>query len=320
MIVIRLAVTAALLCTGLLLAQPTGPAAAADAVFPRTSRVGLVPPSGFKPSATFTGFEAPESKATIMLAEMPADAFATIEKGFTAETLKAQGVTEESREPFTAGEAKGVLVTGSQQIGEIKLRKWMLLASTPTATALVTAQVPESTRAQLPDETMRAALATLTVRAKVPEDELKAALPFALEEMSGFRIVRVLAGNAALMTAGPSDTVDAYEQPMFVVVMSAGKVPDAGDRDNFARQAVARTPGVKDMKVVRSEPLRIGGQQGHEIIVDGKDAKSNTPVKVVQWLRFASGGYVRMVGVTQSAAWDKTFPRFRAIRDGVALR
>jgi len=43
-------------------------------------------------------------------------------------------------------------------------------------------------------------------------------------------------------------------------------------------------------------------------------------VSVVQWLRFGSGGYLRVIGVSPSEKWDQFFDRFRAVRDGIDMR
>jgi hypothetical protein len=40
----------------------------------------------------------------------------------------------------------------------------------------------------------------------------------------------------------------------------------------------------------------------------------------VQWVRFGSGGFLRIVGVGRSDAWDALFTRFRAVRDGIEMK
>src|SRR5215470_18531652 len=67
-------------------------ARAAETVFPQTSRVGLTPPAGMQLSKSFPGFEDQARHAGIIIAELPPQAFADIEKNFTADALKAQGV------------------------------------------------------------------------------------------------------------------------------------------------------------------------------------------------------------------------------------
>jgi hypothetical protein len=43
-------------------------------------------------------------------------------------------------------------------------------------------------------------------------------------------------------------------------------------------------------------------------------------MKIVQWVRFGPGAFVRMIGIARANAWSKEFPRFRAVRDGVSPR
>ena len=71
------------------------------------------------------------------------------------------------------------------------------------------------------------------------------------------------------------------------------------------------------MRVTRSEPLRIGGHQGHELMIEAKEEKSNSDVTAVQWLRFGSTGYLHMFGLARKEAWAGVFPRMRAVRDSI---
>ena len=47
---------------------------------------------------------------------------------------------------------------------------------------------------------------------------------------------------------------------------------------------------------------------------------SGEPVTLVQWMRFGSSGYLRVVGVAGEKNWDALFPRFRELRDGISPR
>jgi hypothetical protein len=38
---------------------------------------------------------------------------------------------------------------------------------------------------------------------------------------------------------------------------------------------------------------------------------------VVQWLRFGSGGFLRMIGVARADTWTEMFGRLRSVRDSV---
>jgi len=293
------------------------PATAADPVFPVGSHIGLVPPPGMVPSKAFEGFEDRDKNVAIVLVELAAAAYADIEKGFNPDALKAQGTEIESRDDVALKDGHGFILMAHQDVAGTKVRKWILVAAADDLTALVSIQVPEAAKDAYPDDAIRAALATTTVRASVPEAEQLGVLPFTLKDLAGFRIVRAAANGAALLTDGPKDAIELNEQAVFLITLGPPAPEQPEERDSLARRAIATTPGVKEMRIERAEPLRIGGQPGAEMIVQAKDARTDTAVTLVQWLRFGSGGSMRLLGISRADAWDKMFPRFRAMRDGI---
>ena len=63
-------------------------------------------------------------------------------------------MTEEKRETVTLKSGTGLLIVGQQVADNKKVRKWILLASTPEASALIAVQVPEdATGANIPTPT-----------------------------------------------------------------------------------------------------------------------------------------------------------------------
>ncbi len=56
--------------------------------------------------------------------------------------------------------------------------------------------------------------------------------------------------------------------------------------------------------------MRIGGQPGYEIRLEGQSMAHDTDVMVVQWMRFSGTGSIRMVGVSPKKDWGETFTRF----------
>jgi hypothetical protein len=158
------------------------------------------------------------------------------------------------------------------------------------------------------------------VRANVPDAERLAALPYRLGELAGFRVIRAGQDGAALLTDGPEDMVAAVAQPFVLIGLAAGEMPKPEDRDTFARRAFSSAPGLKEVKILRAEPLRINNQAGYEILAEAKDANSNTEVTTVQWLRFGNGGYLQIFAIARRDVWADLFPRLRAIRDGIDLR
>jgi hypothetical protein len=293
------------------------PARAGDPIFPIGSHIGLVPPDGFAVNPAIHGFDDKANEAALLIFEMPAQIFSEVEKSMTAVALKKQGMTLEKREDLSLRDGKAVLLSGAQEAEKIKVRKWILIAALPDMTALLTAQVPDAAKGVYPDAVIKAALSTVTVRASVPVEEQLSLLPYRLDDLAGFRVVRVLGGGLAVLTEGPQDSMDAVDQPHLLVTVGAGGPEDPTSRQNFARNLLFGIAGFKDVKPTNTEMLRLGGQQIHEILADAKDAKGGADLKVVQWIRFGGAAYIQIVAMAPADGWRTAFPRFRAVRDGI---
>src|SRR6476620_10316973 len=135
---------------------------------------------------------------------------------------------------------------------------------------------------------------TIAVRPTVPESERLAVLPYKIGDLAKFRVVRTAREGVALLTDGPKDEVVSVEQPFLLIGLAPGAPPKPEDRDAFAKRVFSSAPGIKEVKITRAEPLRIGQAQGYEIVADAKDASSGTEVTTVQWLRFGQNAYMQM--------------------------
>jgi hypothetical protein len=216
-----------------------------------------------------------------------------------------------------------LLVVGRQEVEKTQVSKWFLVASSPTLTALVTLQVPDAAKALYPDAAIRAALATLAIRPTVPIEEQLGLVPFKVDELAGFRIAGVIPGRAVMLSDAPADRAGPPEtatEPHIFVAIAPGGPAQSSERDNFARELFATFPNLKEIRIVSSEPLRMGGQQGHQILANAKDAAGAATLTVVQWLRFGGGAYMQMVGIARTDAWKDAYPRFRSVRDGIEPR
>jgi hypothetical protein len=307
-------------------APASTPAWAADPTFPPGSRVGLVPPPGMIASNAFDGFADPTKDAAILITVLPAAAFAQMDKTLDIDTLKKQGVVLDKREPMQLGFGKGFLLTGRQTAEKVHYKKWLLVAGASDLTALVTVQVPEQEDKIYPDRVVRAALATLAVRTKVPEAEELGLLPFAVGDFAGFQVEDVLRGRALMLhdaTAGKDSAKDpsasGVDARMLIAALPGGPAEPEG-RGNFARLTFQEIGGIRDVTVTLSEPLRISGQSGYQTMAEAKDARTGAEVRVIQWLRFGGGGYLQMVGISSADTWTSVLARLRTVRDSVELK
>lgn len=296
-------------------------AAAADVVFPTGSRLGLVPPAGMAPSRTFQGFQEPGTKATILLTVLPANAYEQLAKSMVPEAMKKEGIDVERRDSIELAIGKGFVLTGRQTIEKERYRKWLLIASAGDLTALVNVQVPEQA-SNYSEAVVRAAFATLAVRPQIPEAEQLSLLPFTIGNMAGFHVEDVLPGRAIVLVDPAGQTVEGAgataKARMFLSALPGGP-EEAADRDNFARVTFGQIVGIKDVHLQDAGPLRIASQPGYQTLAKAKDAGSGADVMVVQWLRFGSGGFLRMIGIARADAWPEMFGRLRAVRDSIAI-
>jgi hypothetical protein len=292
---------------------------AADAVFPPGSRIGLAPPAGMTPSTSFIGFEDKAHGAGILLNELPADASAEIEKGFSAEGLKAQGLNVERREEVKSKDWRGVIVVSRQEQGGVAVHKWILLATGPDASGVVTMQIPDTAQSVYSEAIARAALMSTAFR-PIPVAERLAALPYAMSDLAGFRLLQASSEGTALLTDGPKDVLAKMDQPFLIINIVLGRTPQPSAYEAFARQVAGTMPGVKDLRVVSTQALTIGTQPGYEVVAEAKEEKNGLDVTVVQWLRFGGTGYLRILGVAPHAAWAAVFPRMRTVRDGIKAK
>jgi hypothetical protein len=305
---------------GLFLCLILAPAVqAADPIFPIGSRVGLVPPAGMVVSKGFVGFEDVAKDSAILMAAQPPAAFPEIEKSLTTDELKKNGITVDNREEMKFDFGKGTLVTGKQTADKTRYRKWLLNVQTAELTALVNVQIPEQETAY-PDPVVRAALATLAVRATIPDAEKLSLLPFTLSDLAGFHVENVLPGRAVMLVDIPDGVpTDTFGARMFVAAFDGGP-GETEDHGQFARMTFGQIVGIKDVQITMSEPLRIGGQSGFQTTAQAKDMKTGDDIMVAQWLRFGTGGFMQMIGMAKANVWTTALTRLRAVRDGIQLR
>jgi len=290
-------------------------ASLADPVYPPGSRIGLEPPPGMVP--TGAGFADPARGAMLLVTELSLQSYARVMQDFSSERM--QGMELVAREMIALPGGDGLLVVARQTENGVALRKWALLTRTEDMTAIVVATLPETAREAYPDAALRAAFGSVTVRAKFSPDEMLAVLPYRLDDLGGFRLLRASPDGTAVLTFGPNDTTLPAEQPYFMVAPRAVEPPPAAERDRFAQRVLAGFVNRPDLRIVRSEEIRIGGAPGHEIVAEGRDPATGDELMTVQWLRFGAG-VVQMFGVARKDSWAESLRRMRALRDGFARR
>jgi hypothetical protein len=318
-----LAFLSALLCA---------PAQAADPVFPKGSRIGLAPSMGLEASRSFPGFEDSANKVMILVAELPAQAYEPTLKAMQTSTGNTPGVSNIKREILLTASGAAHLISATQEHEGAKVRKWMLVTwkAGTDFTALVTAIVPDAAKTSYSEASMRKIFATLSLRDQIPKDEVLGLLPFQIADLANFRAVRPIAGGRGVLLSDeekPSGTPQADkpadepgDEPEIIVSINPGAPAQATDRARFAEQLIGGMPGLKDVRTVLAESMRIGALPGYEIRLEAKSARTGKDMNVVQWIRFGTTSYIHVVGISPREKWPDSFARFRAVRDGIGVR
>jgi hypothetical protein len=307
------------LFAAVLFSASLSPALAADPVYPSGTRVGLVPLVGLAPAKTFVGFETEDQGVKVLVTELPAAAYGEVESAFKANPEGSGGVKPESLE--TAAGSKAYYTAENARDGASNVRRYSMIFPGGTFSGYIAVQVPENASKIYTDDAVRMMFASAVVRKEVPVEEQLSLMPFKISELSDFKNVRTLAPRAALILAD-RDEEAGFEAAPFMVIGVIGSAPaQPDDRGRFAQQAATQIPGVRDARITMSEPIRIDGAAGYETRIDATSGKDNTPVTVVQWLRFGtSSSSLRIIASAPRDDWAKAFPRFRAVRDGIQPR
>lgn len=296
------------------------PAFAADPVYPPGLRIGIVPIEGLAVSKTFPGFETEDHGVKVLIAELPPAAYGEVQNAVRSNAFQG-GANAVRPESLQTAAGEGFYTAESAKDGAENVRRFSMIISGGSFSGYVAAQVSESAAKTFSDDAMRQMFASTVVRKEVPVDEQLGLLPFRVTELGGFKNVRTLPPGGAVLLADGDDETGVEAAPYMVIASVSSGPAQPEDRGRFAQQAAGQIPGLRDGRLTMSEPLRIAGSPGYETRVEGTSGKTNTPVSVVQWLRFGSGSNVlRIIASTPRDDWSKAFSRFRAVRDGIQPR
>jgi hypothetical protein len=297
-----------------LLVTIMGPAFAAEAVFPPGSRVGMIPLVGLTRAKTFIGFETEDESVKVLVAELPPEAYGEVMNAFKANPAGTGGVKPESIETAVGTAYYSV---ENARSGASTVRRYSMILPGGTFSGYVAVQIPENAAKIYTDDAVRQMFASAAIRKEVPVEEQLGLMPFKIGELSDFKHVRTLTPGAGILLADGDERTGFEAAPFMVIGLMGSSPTQPEDRGRYAEQAATSIPGVHNWRITMSEPVRIDGMAGYETRLDATSGKDNTPVTLVQWLRFGGGQSLRIIGSAPREEWAKAFPRFRAVRDGI---
>lgn len=296
------------------------PAHAADPVYPPGLHVGLVPIDGLTAATQFTGFETADQKVKIGVTEIPEGAFDAVDAAFKSGKPMPHGSIKPEEFQTAAGKSYLTSESGKDKDGT-QVQNYSLILPGNKFSGYVIAQVADGADKKFTAEAIRTMLATTALRAQVPVKEQLDLLAFNITDLADFKTVRTLAPRSAVLLTDGDENTTLDGAPYMVIGLMPSGPAQPEDRDRFARQSAAAIPGMREARITSNEAMRIDGSPGYETRIDAVSGKNDTPVTIVQWLRFGSGSTsLRIIASATRTEWPKAFPRFRQVRDGIQPR
>lgn len=292
----------------------TGAACAGAVQFPIGNHLGLVPPPGLRLIGKAPAFQDPAHHVEMLLLEMPAAAYHEIRPTMAGAAAKKRGIIIEKHQILFTDAGTMLLSVGEDTNSHS--RKWIVLGQTDGFTAVVSVDIPDAARKLYPDAAIMASLKTLTVR-RPPLSEQLEVLPFKLTDLSGFHVLAVINRHVVVLTKGDAKGAAIVQQPRMLVGIGRAPADQSGNEQRLSEMAFEALPGFADIHVTNEEGIRVDGQPAYEIRAEATERATGQPVMLVQWLRFSGNGFIQILGVTPKQDWERDFPQFRAIRDGV---
>jgi hypothetical protein len=293
-------------------------ARAADAVYPNGARVGLVPMAGLAPATDFVGFVSADQKVKVGITELPEAAYTAIDSALKEGKAPPQGPQVQ---PFETPTRKGYFAIESGKEGASEVTTYSLILPGDKFAGYVIAQVRDGADGDFSEAAIRKMFATTVLRSEVPVEEQLRLLSFKIDDLAGFKTVRTIAPRSAVLLVDGDANATLDSTPYMMIGLLQGNPAQPEDRGRFAEQVATTIPGLRNARITSNEPMRIEGTPGYETRIEAVSGKNDTPVMIVQWLRFGGNNAVmRIVGSTPKDEWSKTFPRFRAVRDGIGAR
>ncbi len=231
------------------------------------SVVSLAPPPGFAPAPHFSGFASEDGRASILVAELPADARAAVSGLFVDEAtarnrFASQGVRVDRLESVTSEGRTIPVVIGSQIAHGYTFDKWVALFS-GSPTVMITIQAPRE-HGLTHKQAMRA-LASVTLGAQATLEQKVAAMPFSVRPEPPFRLIDTHANSAVILTAGELDTDPEGRQPLVVVASQLSLPFDSDDLAEVSDQLIAGTVRIQGGTVASRSNVPFGGIEGHRV-------------------------------------------------------
>ncbi|MEM1019430.1 MAG: hypothetical protein AAGJ09_02950 [Pseudomonadota bacterium] len=283
-------------------------------IFPQGSSFGVIPFDGSTPAADFSGFIDQETLRSVMITELPKAGAKELFVGMQQPAnLATQGITAETIETLEIAGMPALRIKGTQEAqGLPAFPKCILLVEGDASTGLISAQMPMDTNGNACD-----LIQGVVQRAKQSLEEQVAGLPFRVQSIGNMRIADTLGGSALMLSKAVAGSGN---KPMMIISHSLGaqqSVPGAEQRMLISMQMLDGITNYYDYAIETSYEVNIDNAPGTAILATATEVDSERKVRLVQWVRFASDGNIRLLAESDRDAFRDHFADFQTVRDGL---
>jgi hypothetical protein len=229
--------------------------------------------------------------------------------GFTAANLKTRGMTQIGKEKITIDGNPGLLLQLTQSANGTTYRKWIAIFGDANETVTIVATLPQDRQQSLFRSLKNSVISAKWNKTKVvdPFADLKYAVTATPDLKFARRIQNSLLYNkdGVVPATDPNDPILVVSQAISTVVVS--------DPKEYSQKRLALTQQAKNIEIVSTEPVTIGGLQGYAIVANAVDVATNKPILVYQVMLFEGQTYYIIQGLVDSNAKSKYLPEFKKI-------
>lgn len=268
------------------------------------TKCSLIPPKGFLPSSTFSGFQHEEKGASIMVNELPAP-FQTLVDGFTADALSVRGMSLIKKEIIDFNGAKAAFIEVAQTANGIKYLKQILIFGASSQTIIVNGIYPESSKDI--KVMMKESLLSVVFNASQDDNPLEA-VPFRIDTQdTDFKFIKYLSGSLLYSTDGKIPTIN----PTLIIANSFSKIVTE-NRRQYAEDRLKKLPQGEQNVIKESNEINIDDLEGIEIIANGKTS-DDIPILIYQVMLFNEiGDYYLIIGECRES-FEENLLKFKKV-------
>jgi len=285
----------------------------------RGSFIVIDPGEEFVEADLFAGLVWADARGSILIGELPADAYASMARSLLEDggALFGEGIELDRRGKTRVDGHPAVLSRGRQQVGVHAFEKWFLMVNTPQATLMITGQMPTVFATPKRMRRMDEAFASIAIAAE--RDDPRAALSFTFRETDRFRHLRTMSGSAVLLS-DVEYSGNKPSQPLFVIATSQGQscaALETGVRA-IAEDRLRSLRRVSNLRRMISTDAVLGTDRG--VVTEARGESEGASVLVVQTFRVNGCRYARTVGIAPLSAAELYRAEFTELANGFAWR